>query len=113
MPRSSGHDVAYLVFELPDSARARAFYGSVLGLQFSPGRAHDGWNIADVVPMSGLSGGHQRPAVVPMYRVGDIHAAVARVRAAGGTATEPVVEPYGTRADCTDDQGTRFYLGQL
>jgi len=35
------------------------------------------------------------------------------VRAAGGTASEPVHEGYGTRAECTDDQGVRFYLGQL
>jgi uncharacterized protein len=35
------------------------------------------------------------------------------VTAAGGTATEPRREPYGLTADCTDDQGTRFYLGQF
>jgi predicted enzyme related to lactoylglutathione lyase len=35
------------------------------------------------------------------------------VRAAGGTCTEPYREPYGLMAECTDDQGTRFYLGQL
>src|SRR5262249_51232533 len=32
---------------------------------------------------------------------------------AGGTATEPQQEPYGLTADGTDDQGTRFYLGQF
>jgi uncharacterized protein len=104
-------DIAYLVFEVPDDARARAFFGSVLGLQFSPGRTENGWNIADVVPMSGLSGGQPRSAIVPMYRVDDIQAAVQRVRAAGGTATEPVIERYGARAECTDDQGLRFLLG--
>lgn len=106
-------DVAYLVFEAPDAARARAFFGSVLGLQFTPGRSENGWNIADVVPMAGLSGGHAQPSIVPMFRVEDIDAAVERVRSAGGTATEPVVEPYGTSSECSDDQGTRFYLGQL
>lgn len=104
-------DVVYLVFQTSDSARARAFYQAVLGLRFSPGRAQDGWNIADIVPMSGLSGGHASSAVVPMYRVDDIQAAVRRVRELGGTATDPIVEPYGTRAECEDDQGTRFYLG--
>ncbi len=115
-PAASGRlqgDVAYLVFEVADAARARVFFETVLGMQFSPGRAENGWNMANVVPMSGLSGGHAQSTVVPMYRVDDIHAAVERVRGAGGTATEPVVEPYGTRADCMDDQGTRFYLGQL
>jgi predicted enzyme related to lactoylglutathione lyase len=48
-----------------------------------------------------------------MWRVADLRAAVGRVRAAGGTATEPRQEPYGLTADCADDQGTRFYLGQF
>jgi predicted enzyme related to lactoylglutathione lyase len=106
-------DIAYLVLEVPDSARARAFFGSVLGLEFTPGRAADGWNIVDSVPMSGLAGGSSRPRIVPMFRVDDVQASVARVREAGGTATDPAVEPYGTRAECADDQGTKFYLGQL
>jgi predicted enzyme related to lactoylglutathione lyase len=106
-------DVAYLTFEVGDSARARAFFGSVLGLRFTPGRIEDGWQIADIVPMSGLSGGHAQTTIVPMYRVDDIEAAVVRVRALGGAATDPSRQPYGISADCTDDQGTRFYLGQF
>jgi predicted enzyme related to lactoylglutathione lyase len=106
-------DVVYLTFEVVDSTRARAFFGSVLDVQFSPGRVADGWNIANIVPMSGLSGGHARATMVPMYRVDDIAAAVARVRALGGAATDPEVQPYGVTSDCRDDQGTRFYLGQF
>ncbi len=106
-------DVAYLTFEVSDSTRAQAFFGSVLGLRFSPGRVADGWNIAEITPMSGLSGGHPRATIVPMYRVDDIGAAVERVRALGGTATDPSREPYGLTSDCMDDQGTRFYLGQF
>lgn len=114
-PASGGRqgDVAYLVFEVPDSTRARSFFAKVLGWQFSPGRVQDGWNIADTVPMSGLAGGRPRPRIIPMYRVDDIQAAVGRVRAAGGTATNPETQPYGINAECTDDQGTTFYLGQL
>jgi predicted enzyme related to lactoylglutathione lyase len=63
--------------------------------------------------MTGLSGGHADVTVVPMWRVDDIEAAVARVRAAGGRATDPERQPYGISSDCEDDQGTRFYLGQL
>jgi predicted enzyme related to lactoylglutathione lyase len=106
-------DVAYLTFEVGDSARTRAFFGSVLGLQFSHGRIEDGWNIAGIAPMSGLSGGHAQTRIVPMYRVDDIGAAVERARALGGTATEPSREPYGLASNCTDDQGTRFDLGQF
>ena len=50
-------------------------------------------------------------AVVPMWKVDDVAAAVERVRAAGGTATDPERQPYGTTAEGTDDQGVRFYLG--
>jgi predicted enzyme related to lactoylglutathione lyase len=63
--------------------------------------------------MTGMAGGSDRPTVVPMYRVADIAAAVERVRSAGGTATDPEQQPYGVTAVCTDDQGTRFYLGEL
>jgi predicted enzyme related to lactoylglutathione lyase len=60
-----------------------------------------------------LSGGHDVTTVLPMYRVDDIDDAVARVRAAGGSATDPENQPYGLSSECVDDQGTRFYLGQL
>ena len=110
-------DLAYLTIEVPDSGRARSFYGAVLGWRFTPGRAADGWGVHigrdEVRPMTGLHGGHQQPTVVPMYAVDDVAAAVARVRAAGGTASDPERMPYGVTADCVDDQGTRFYLGQL
>jgi predicted enzyme related to lactoylglutathione lyase len=99
--------------ETGDSARFRAFFGSVAGWQFTPGRVEDGWAIEDIVPMTGMQGGHAQATVVPMYRVDDIATAVERVRAAGGTSTDPEPQPYGVTADCTDDQGTHFYLGTL
>jgi predicted enzyme related to lactoylglutathione lyase len=112
---AAGHagDVAYVVIETLDDARARAFFGSVLGVQFTPGREEHAWNIPEIVPMSGLSGGHPSSRVVPMYRVDDIAAAVSRVHALGGQASEPVAQRYGTTATCDDGQGTTFYLGQF
>jgi predicted enzyme related to lactoylglutathione lyase len=106
-------DLAYITFEVVDSRRARDFYGAVLGWRFAPGRIADGWQVEGTTPMAGLSGGHAEATTVPMWRVADLRAAVGRVRAAGGTATEPRQEPYGLTADCADDQGTRFYLGQF
>ena len=105
-------DLSYVTFNVVNSAGARAFYGAVLGWQFTPGRIEDGWQVGDIAPMSGLSGGHEQAVVVPMWRVDDIADAVARVRRAGGTATDPEQQPYGLSSDCVDDQGTRFYLGQ-
>ncbi len=108
-----GGDLEYITMEMVDSVRARAFYGSVLGWRFSPGRSPGGWGVEDVVPMIGMIGGQERPTVIPMYRVRDIATAVERVRDAGGTATDPERQPYGVTSSCTDDQGTRFYLGEL
>ena len=73
----------------------------------------DGWQVLDVVPMVGLSGGHERNTTVSMYSVADIETTVEEVRRSGGTATDPETQPYGITAACTDDQGTRFYVGQL
>jgi predicted enzyme related to lactoylglutathione lyase len=112
--RGSGDgDLAYVTMEVADSARARAFYGSVLAWRFSSGRVADGWQVDDIAPMVGLSDGHEIARTVPMYRVDDIVAAVEAVRSAGGAATDPEQQPYGITASCTDDQGTHFYLGQL
>jgi predicted enzyme related to lactoylglutathione lyase len=104
-------DLAYLTLHTADSARFRAFYGAVLGLRFEPGRVEDGWAVPGVSPMTGVSGGHPVGTAVPMWKVADVAAAVARVRAAGGTATDPERQPYGVTAECTDPQGVRFYLG--
>ncbi|MGH3745522.1 MAG: VOC family protein, partial [Mycobacteriales bacterium] len=47
------------------------------------------------------------------YRVEDIEAAVARVRAAGGTTGPVEHADYGDLCDCVDLQGRRFGLHQL
>ena len=106
-------DVAYVTMEVVDAAKARAFYGNVLGWRFAAGYVVDGWSVDDVAPMVGLSGGHDVATTWAMYRVDDIGAAVDAVRDAGGTATDPEVQPYGVTSNCTDDQGTRFSVGQL
>ena len=106
-------DLAHLSLNVVDSRRFRTFFGELLGWRFTPGRVDDGWGVEDTVPMTGLAGGADRASAVPMYRVDDIEAAVDRVRTAGGTATAVERMPYGLTSDCTDDQGTPFYLGQL
>lgn len=111
-PATGGHgDLVYTTFEVVDSARARAFYGAVLGWRFTPGGVEDGWQVEGV--MAGLQGGHPRATTLPMWRVDDLGAALGQVRAAGGEAGEPQARSYGLEALCADDQGTRFYLGQL
>jgi predicted enzyme related to lactoylglutathione lyase len=106
-------DLCYLTYGVVDSAMTRGFYSSVLGWTFADGHSNDGWQIQDVAPMGGIGGGRSEQVTAPMWLVDDIEAAAARVRAAGGTATEIAQRPYGLESDCVDDQGTHFYLGQL
>lgn len=111
-PAMGSHgDLAYVSFEVVDSARYRAFYAAVLGWNFTSGSIEDGWQIQGV--MAGMHGGHAQVTTLPMWRVDDLVLSIDRVRATGGTATEPQTRPYGQEAECADDQGTRFYLGQL
>lgn len=113
LPTPGVGSLLYLTVTVPNSALFRDFYGALFGWTFTAGRVDDGWSVHGVSPMTGMSGGAARPAVAPMYGVADIAAAVAAVRASGGTATEPVEMPYGTTSDCVDDQGLHFYLGQI
>ncbi len=106
-------DLVYVTLEVPDAARTLEFYCSVLGWRTRPGRTQGGWQVEGTTPMIGVSGGHSAAAAVPVWQVTDLTAAVARARAAGGTATEPHREPYGLMAECTDGQGIRFSLGQF
>jgi len=106
-------DAVYLTLQVPDGARARDFYGAVLGWTAVPGRVPDGWQVEGTTPMVGIGGGTTEPGTVPMYAVDDIEVAVAAVRTAGGSAGELEHRSYGVSALCRDDQGLPFWLGQL
>lgn len=107
-------EVSYLTYQVTDARRFREFYSRLLFWAFSPGRIDDGWQIDGTHPMAGVAGGAAAAVTVPMWTVADIDDAVRRVRDAGGTVLqEPTPQPYGQMAECVDDQGGRFYLGQL
>ncbi len=107
-------ELSYITYEVADSAAFKAFYSRVLFWTFEPGRIADGWQVQQTHPMAGVAGGNARQMTVPMWTVEDVDAAVARVREAGGTVIdEPSRQPYGKTAQCTDDQGSRFYLGEF
>lgn len=112
-------DISYISLGVPDLARAKAFYGRVLGWRFDVGRLDPaGGQVDDVIPQIGLWSGPQRSGrtihgAVLGFRVDDLDEAIAAVRANGGTATDARREPYGLTADCTDNQGLDFYLHQL
>ncbi|KUI26042.1 glyoxalase [Mycobacterium sp. IS-1496] len=107
-------ELSYLTHEVPDSALFREFYGRVLSWTFESGRVDDGWQVENAQPMTGIAGGSARASTVPMWTVADIDDAVRRVREAGGSVLqEPNRQPYGVMAECVDDQGARFYLGEF
>jgi predicted enzyme related to lactoylglutathione lyase len=111
-------DVSYITLELPDLTAGRAFYSAVLGWRFSAGSSEHGVQVDDIVPMIGLTDGEQFVGervhgAVLGFRVDDIAAAVAAVRAQGGTVSDPHREPYALAAEGRDDQGIPFYLHQM
>lgn len=107
-------ELSYITYEVADSNAFRTFYSGLLFWSFEPGRVNDGWQIQHTQPMAGVAGGSAQAVTVPMWAVSDIEAAVTRVREAGGAVIEePSTQSYGSSAQCTDDQGTRFYLGEL
>ena len=107
-------ELSYITYEVPDAGAFRSFYSRVLFWTFEPGRVDDGWQIENTHPMAGAAGGSAAMTTVPMWTVADIEDAVTRVREAGGTVLqEPNRQPYGVMAECVDDQGGRFYLGEF
>ena len=70
--------------------------------------------MAGTHPMAGVAGGADRPTTVPMWTVADIEPRSRGCARPGGTVIqEPKRQPYGLMAECTDDQGGRFYLGEF
>ncbi len=101
-------DLYYFTLPVADVARAQRFFGAVLGWQFDgPDQGHVA-NIA--APPGSVSADGNDIGARLWFVVDDIHVAVERVRAAGGSAQEPVEYPSGWSSDCTDDQGTVFSL---
>jgi uncharacterized glyoxalase superfamily protein PhnB len=106
-------DVANISMLVADDQRAKAFYEAVLGIRFQPGGVPNAWSAEDSSPQLGMwSEAGREPEVQLCYRVDDIEAASARVRAAGGQAGEIDHKPYGLLVECTDDQGAHFQLWQ-
>lgn len=113
-------DLGYFSLWVPDIDRAAAFYEAALGWTYGDRRpgalSIRGASPRAIVALDAPDAefwAAPRPGGFCSRAVADLDATVARVRAAGGTATAPERQPYGLSSDCTDDQELRFYLGQL
>ena len=105
-------DVANVTMRARDAERAWEFYQAVLQVPFAQG--HPGaWRTEQTTPPLAILPSQEAETQVQLsFRVDDIHAAVERVRAAGGHADEPARSAYGLLTECLDDQGTTFRLWQ-
>lgn len=110
MTRLRQGDLATVMMLTPDAGRARDFYAAVLQVPFFEN--HPGaWRTDAIQPPLAIRPAGPGPAQLRLsYCVDDIAAAVERIRAAGGQAGEPSRQPWGLVADCTDDQGTPFFV---
>lgn len=99
----------------PRSREARDFYATVFdftldgnddlpGMDFTFLRRPDGHEIGGILGLAESP----RSAWATTFEVSDTDATLARVREAGGTATEPEETPYGRSATITDPFGTEF-----
>lgn len=105
---------AYLV---KDPARAIAFYRDVLGLQ--PTAVDDQGRGAEFTLADGQTFGVWKPEEgegsgggVVMFAVGDIQAAVARIRANGGTVSDATESPVCFMSFGSDPDGNGFIVHQ-
>jgi uncharacterized protein len=110
-----------IFFELgvADAERGRAFYGDLFGWAMAPGPSGNGFTIDAGGARGGLHGGDAGASPYLFFRVDDLDAAVARVRALGGAVEDVDVEGdadsvarHGRFKLCRDDQGSPFGLHQ-
>jgi uncharacterized glyoxalase superfamily protein PhnB len=103
-------EAMYFTFQVPEAEPAKTFYGAVLGWEFTPGSVSDAWGFSGPGLEGGLWAGDRQVGWKLMYAVDDLEAARTRVREQGGRAGAVENHPYGTTADCTDNQGIEFWL---
>ena len=103
--------LGYFTIPVADVDRGRTFYGGLFGWEFAPDATAQYAHIVNTGPPGGLHASKESTPQV-WFKVPDIQAAAAHVRALGGHADEPQQSPSGWSATCRDDQGTHFNLWQ-
>jgi predicted enzyme related to lactoylglutathione lyase len=105
-------EVSYIEIGTGHCGHTRAFLSELFQWEFHPmGPGGPGW--FDTPTMrAGLHGDDPNPGILVFFSVADLDAAVARVRALGGDASDPGPEEpgFGQFSMCRDPQGVRFGL---
>ena len=112
-------DLVFFEIGVEDVERGREFYGSLLGWTFEPGPSGEGFVIATPGIRCGMHGGDKGATPYSFFEVGEMDAALERVRALGGEVVDMDVEGgeesqarFGRFKICRDDQGSSFGLHQ-
>ena len=109
-------DKVMFVLMAKDMERAIAFYRDVIGLELMVdhgGWAELGYDDAVVALHAGGDGEYRSTGLA--FRVADVAAACADVKAGGGRVVRPPVEPPGVgiiRVDVVDPEGNGFTVTQ-
>ncbi|MEI9994136.1 MAG: VOC family protein [Rhizomicrobium sp.] len=100
----------YVEFTVADMARSKAFYGAVFGWHFTDyGPAYASFDDGRIGGGFTTQGTPHPGGPLVVFYVADLDAALARVRAAGGTVvTPPFAFPGGRRFHFTDPDGTQI-----
>jgi uncharacterized glyoxalase superfamily protein PhnB len=107
----------YMTLTSPDVEQGAAFYGAVLGWEFSEPN-NGGRHVVNTEMPIGLRPPENpfsatEPGQIDMwFTVRDFDDAVERVRASGGAVVSVTAYDSGREAICTDDQGVAFKLSE-
>ncbi len=101
-------DLFYFSLPVADGARAKRFYGELLGWSFDGEADQGGIHVANMVTEGGLGAGSEGHVPQLWFRVGDLDAAAAAVARLGGRADAPFEADEGVHVACVDDQGVAF-----
>ncbi len=104
-------DVSFIEIGAAEAGAARYFFSQLFGWEFHPmGAGPEGWFQTPSMK-AGLHGNDPDPGILVFFSVPDLAAAIAKVRALGGEASEPTEEPgFGGFSMCRAPQGVKFGL---
>jgi len=107
-------DLTFFELGVPDTRKARSFYGTLFGWEFPAYGDSGESSISTATGKGGLHGEDPETGITVFFKVDDIDAAVEQVRSLGGTAEDAQPEEigFGRFALCADDQGVAFGLHQ-
>jgi predicted enzyme related to lactoylglutathione lyase len=109
----SSPSLSLIEFPADDPARARRFWGALLGVELDARAAAEGsgWQTHAATPAVGIHERGRGPGdsfSLPYFVVADISETVERVRELGGT----VIHPGDAWAICRDTEGSPFGLAR-